>query len=97
MLDSKTPFKTLTSIVEEFILYLLSSMYLIKRFDFFNLLMENLGINVDQNPEKITNLPVSDNFQGNFWRLKALYLVQNSPKKVKIISKDLETSEKYFL
>ena len=97
MLDSKTPFKTLTSIVEELIIYLLSSMYLIKRYDFFNLLMENLGINVEKNPEKITNLAVSDNFQGNFWRLKALYLVQNSPKKVKIISKDLETSEKYFL
>ena len=62
MMDSKTPFKELTTVVEEFILVLLASMYLIKRFDFFKLLMENLCIDVDKNPNQIMDLPVSPNF-----------------------------------
>jgi len=105
MVDSKTPFRILKSIVEEFMLVLLSSMYLLKRFDFFKLLMENLGIDVDKNPNQITELPVSLNFQGNFWRLRALFMVRNlRDKKNKIsdhnfkrIVKRLEIAEKFFV
>ena len=105
MVDSKTPFRVLKSIVEEFMLVLLSSMYLLKRFDFFKLLMENLGIDVDKNPNQITELPVSLNFQGNFWRLRALFMVRNlRDKKNKIsdhnfkrIVKRLEIAEKFFV
>jgi hypothetical protein len=105
MVDSKTPFRILKSIVEEFMLVLLSSMYLLKRFDFFKLLMENLGIDVDKNPNQITELPVSLNFQANFWRLRALFMVRNlRDKKNKIsdhnfkrIVKRLEIAEKFFV
>ena len=105
MVDSKTPFRVLKSIVEEFMLVLLSSMYLLKRFDFFKLLMENLGIDVDKNPNQITELPVSLNFQANFWRLRALFMVRNlRDKKNKIsdhnfkrIVKRLEIAEKFFV
>ena len=105
MVDSKTPFRVLKSIVEEFMLVLLSSMYLLKRFDFFKLLMENLGIDVDKNPNQITELPVSLNFQGNFWRLRAQFMVRNlRDKKNKIsdhnfkrIVKRLEIAEKFFV
>ena len=77
MVDSKTPFIVLTSIAEEFILMLLASMYLVKRFDFFRCLIENSDLDFDSNPNQITELPVSLNFQGNFWRLRALFMLKN--------------------
>jgi len=104
MLKTSKPFEAITKVAEKLILLTLASQYMLGRFDFFQLFIEKLGIDIDRDPSKIFDMPVSLNFQGNFWRLRALYMLTNMRGRSKIISemnfmkicKRLELSEKFF-
>ena len=63
---------------EEFIINLLVSQLLIKRYDFLKTLTEVIQINLEMEPEKLNDLPVSANFLGNFWRFAALFKLREA-------------------
>jgi hypothetical protein len=65
-------YRSLCWVSEEFQLYLMISMLMIRRFDFF----ENMLDKIDDEQEGIeilSSLPVSKNFLGNVWRIGALF------------------------
>lgn len=63
---------------EEFIIILMASNLLIKRNDFAKILLDLVDINLDGEPEKLYELPVSANFLGNFWRFAAIYKLREA-------------------
>ena len=85
-LHTKILYRSLSYVSEEFILYVMASMLMIRRYDFFDSLMEK----IDDEQECLFSLPVSKNFLGNVWRLGALFTWQESIDKteLKFISKD---------
>jgi hypothetical protein len=60
-------------VAEEFLLALVASMFLVKRFDFFALMSEKAGFNLDD----LECMDVSLNFKANICRLAGLFLLQN--------------------
>jgi len=77
MLKTDKPFEAITEIAEQFLLFTLANMFILKRYNFFQMFIEKLGIQIDLDPSKINDLPASDNFKGNFWRLRAMYMIKN--------------------
>lgn len=57
---------------EEFFLYLMASMYLIKRIEFMKIIESELAIDID-NPDDLGDYNFTDNFYGNFWRISAMF------------------------
>jgi hypothetical protein len=58
---------------EQFLLFLLASMLLVEKFDFMTILLSKAQINLDENPDSLNRLPVSDNFKANMWRFSAIF------------------------
>lgn len=96
----------MTEIGENFLLFMLANMFLLKRYDFFQLFIAKLDIDIDQDPSKLNDLPVSDNFKGNFWRLRAMFMLKNlrrlDDKQISDyhfvrITKRLELAERHYL
>jgi hypothetical protein len=89
---------------EEFIIILLASNLLIHRNDFVKILVELLDINLDGEPEKIYDLPVSPNFLGNFWRFAAIFKLREAQEQSNVLQKKafnsilgyLKFAEEYF-
>ena len=54
---------------EKFIEFLLPSMFLLKKYDFFGDLLDRVNLK----PAHFNDLKVSHRFLGNFWRIYALY------------------------
>jgi len=83
----------MNNVCEDFLLYLIVNMYLVKRYDFLKLLkikskssLQNEDIFLDN----ISSLHVSSNFLGNFFRLAVLYRLSFS------WSHEQTISEEYF-
>lgn len=57
---------------QAFLLYLMSSMTMDKVYDLLYDMMLACGIDLEENSNTINNLPVSNVFLGNFWRIMAL-------------------------
>ena len=53
---------------EEYLLLVISSSVMLGDFDFLERLLQATGLD----HESVSDLPLSDNFKGNFWRLTAL-------------------------
>ena len=62
MLKTSKPFEAITKVAENFILLNLTCQYMLGRFDFFQLFIEKLGIDIDRDPSQIFDMPVSINF-----------------------------------
>ena len=50
-------------------------LWMTKRTDAIVKLQKIIGFNLDTDPEAFNQLPVSNNFKGNFWRLAALFAI----------------------
>lgn len=91
--------------IEELLLFLMSSMIMIRRYDFF-MMITNEFTDKDSDMFEVgeNKLPVSDIFLGNIWRLKAVSLFyeqqdkmnQNSCKNQQEIIKALENAARMF-
>jgi len=78
------------------LLYLMASMVLVERYDFLHVLTSKLGIDIDEEPECINDLPCTYNFKGNFWRLSAIFHLKDARKKThSVLSRtELEKTQK---
>ena len=56
-------------------LFVLMCLWMTKRTDAIVKLQKIIGFNLDTDPEAFNQLPVSNNFKGNFWRLAALFAI----------------------
>jgi hypothetical protein len=99
--------KELEAHSEEFFLLLAQNLFMRKKYDFFNLVKERTGIDLDEDPETLNSLPVSINFLGNFWRFAACFKLENhrqefqtpnhtSAKHFRSVVNYLDLSEHYF-
>ena len=60
-------------------------MILVERYDWLKLILAKRGIDLDTEPTKLDELPISSNFKGNCWRLNAVatfYEAQNRTKTI---------------
>ena len=84
---------------EQLSLFVLVSLWMTKRFEAIAKLKAQTGIDFDEDPESFNQLPVTNNFKGNFWRLAALFALKNqklTEERIKIVEKRLLQAKKYF-
>ena len=84
--DKKFDFKTnLKGVKEEFFLYLMASMYLVKRFEFMTILQAEVKFNIEEEPDNIDDYGFSDNFCGNFFRLACMFQYQENLDRIESV------------
>ena len=81
-------------VAEEFLLALVASMFLVKRYDFFDVMSEKAGFNIAD----LERMEVSLNFKANICRFGALFMLQTiTDNNFQAVQSLLERGEKYFL
>jgi hypothetical protein len=58
--------------VEDYMIFLMCSMIMVKRYDWFYLMLKNSNIDIYKNEEELNSLPVRPVVLGNIWRLHAV-------------------------
>ena len=89
----------MAQLAERFLNTGLISMYMLQKYEFFGLFCERLGSNIGQDPAILESMPVSNNFKGNFFRLRAVFFFKMSKNEMNMIRiiKRLERAEKFYL